>query len=539
MKSHSLFSLFTSLAVMVFACTHDASAAEKVSSERSTARAQPALRWRSESFPTTAVARLQYREMPVAEILKVQRYNDSRELKAEQIGIGRTAANAGVARVLPALKWLTLPDGSSVARIEVKSPVALAMRVGLDVSMLDAGAELRFGGSDRSSEVVAMMTGAEMRKIADARGIAWTPGTDGERQIIEVYLPPRVSRTAVKLQAPQASHLLANSLNDFKILPKIGESASCNVDTACRVGELGANFVSAKNAVAHMVFNYFQSNGTTVYGTFICSGTLLADTLSSSQIPYFYSANHCFYGGEKGAPLQNLQTVANTLTTYWGYEATACGSGVQAAKIPLAGGATVMYADADTGTTTTNGTDAMLLRLNGTPPAGVQYAGWSSELLATSSSIVGIHHPSGDAKKVSSGQQVTRDGYLTTVAWLSGTTEGGSSGSGLFTADGDGYHLRGGLYGGQASCANTGSVANAENRDYYSRFDVIFPNIKQWLSPVSATPIRVNGSHPLIHSSAAPATPASAAMAAPAPTTNPANLRRPLLRMVRTGPFEP
>ena len=533
MKSHSLLSVAACVAVMVLAFAYDASATEKVSSERSTAPAQPALRWRSESFSVASVARLQYREMPVADIYKVQRYNDTRNLKAEQIGIGRVAANASVARALPALKWMALRDGSSVARIEVKSPVALAMRVGLDVSQLDSRAEIRFGGSDRPREVVAMMTGAEMRKIADARGIAWTPATDGERQIIEVYLPPHVSRTGVKLQAPQASHLLANSLNDFKILPKIGESAACNVDTACRVGELGANFVSAKNAVAHMVFNYFQANGTTVYGTFICSGTLLADTLTDSQIPYFYSANHCFYGGDEGAPLQNLQAVANTLTTYWGYEATACSSGVQAAKIPLTGGAAVLYADADTGTTTTTGTDAMLLRLNGTPPAGSEYAGWSSALLASSSNIIGIHHPRGDAKKVSSGQQVTRDVYLTTVAWLSGTTEGGSSGSGLFTADGDGYHLRGGLYGGSASCANTGTVADTDNRDYYSRFDVIFPNIKRWLSPT-----RVNGSQPLTRSPVTPASPAAAASATSMPAPNPGKSRSPLLRSIRTGPFE-
>ena len=70
----------------------------------------------------------------------------------------------------------------------------------------------------------------------------WTPRTDGEKQLIEVYLPAGVPRSATRLQAPQLSHLLANSLNDFKIIEKIGESGSCNVDTACRVGELGVEF---------------------------------------------------------------------------------------------------------------------------------------------------------------------------------------------------------------------------------------------------------------------------------------------------------
>ena len=162
--------------------------------------------------------------------------------------------------------------------------------------------------------------------------------------------------------------------------------------------------------------------------------------MTASQIPYFYSASHCI----------DNQTVASTLNTFWKYEATACGSGVVAANVQLAGGATYLYSDPDTGTTSTNGTDGLLLRLNNTPPAGAEFAGWDSAPLASSSNIIGIHHPAGDVKKVSSGQQMSVDAYQNAVAWLSGTTEGGSSGSGLFTADATGYHLRGGLYGGSA-----------------------------------------------------------------------------------------
>ncbi|HYM85867.1 MAG TPA: PKD domain-containing protein, partial [Pseudoxanthomonas sp.] len=323
------------------------------------------------------------------------------------------------------------------------------------------------------SRILAMMTGTEIRKLATAGKLFWTPATDGEQQFIEVYLPAGVPRTGTRLQAPQLSHLLTSSAHDFKIIEKIGESGSCNVDTACRVAELGANFVSAKNAVAHMLFTY--NNGS----SFICTGTLLADTVSTSQIPYFYSANHCFAGGGT-QPVQNFQDVADTLNTFWKYEATACGSGVQAAKVQLAGGSQYLYSNEDT--------DGMLLRLINTPPAGSEFAGWDSGVLPASSNIIGIHHPSGDAKKVSSGQHVPADSdsFLNAVGWLSGTTEGGSSGSGLFTTSASGYKLRGGLYGGSASCANDGALGNEGNRDYYSRFDVVFPNIDQYLAPVPA-----------------------------------------------------
>ncbi|RZA04503.1 MAG: hypothetical protein EOP02_40550, partial [Proteobacteria bacterium] len=169
--------------------------------------------------------------------------------------------------------------------------------------------------------------------------------------------------------------------------------------------------------------------------------------------------------------------MASTLNTYWKYEASACNSGtvVAGGYIQLAGGSDYLYSNVDT--------DGLLLRLRNTPPAGSELAGWDSNTLPASSAIIGIHHPRGDAKKVSSGQRIGQDSFQNEVGWLSGTTEGGSSGSGLFTFDSSSYYLRGGLYGGSASCANTGSLANSGNRDYYSRFDVVFPNIQSYLAP--------------------------------------------------------
>lgn len=448
-----------------------AAGAVRVPSEAAkTAPVTPAPTWRVAGFPQARALRMQYREMPASRILLVEKRNATRQAKPIQIGIERDASTDGVTDTLPPLNWVALKDGGSAARIEVRSPVAMALRVGLKVNALSPRAELRFAGSSDPSRVVAAMSGREILQLTDPMKLFWTPSTDGETQYIEVYLPAGVPTGSTRLQAPRLSHLLADSTNDFRILPKIGESGSCNVDTACRVGELGADFVSAKNAVAHMQFVIAGE------GTFICTGTLLADTVASSQIPYFYSANHCI----------DNQAVASTLNTFWKYEASGCASGVAAANVQLTGGATYLYSDPDTGTTTTNGTDGLLLRLNNPPPAGSEFAGWDSAPLAASSNIIGIHHPKGDVKKVSSGKQMSVDGYQNAVAWLSGTTEGGSSGSGLFTADASGYHLRGGLYGGSALCSNSGSTANIDNRDYYSRFDVVFPHIEEYLSPAAS-----------------------------------------------------
>ena len=66
------------------------------------------------------------------------------------------------------------------------------------------------------------------------------------------------------------------------------------------------------------------------------------------------------------------------------------------------------------------------------------------------------------------------------VFWDAGTTEPGSSGSGLFTSDGTDYYLRGGLGAGEASCTNL------TGRDIYSRFDVAFASLQQYLAGASA-----------------------------------------------------
>src|SRR5690606_26233488 len=102
--------------------------------------------------------------------------------------------------------------------------------------------------------------------------------------------------------------------------------------------------------------------------------------------------------------------------------------------------------------------------------------------------VLAIHHPAGDLKKSSTGRKRSHDADLINVGWLNGTTEGGSSGSGLFTLGPDGYELRGGLYGGNASCANSGNMNNSNNYDLYSRMDVIYPNIQGWLAPAATGP---------------------------------------------------
>lgn len=508
--------ILASAALLLLAVAGEASgqAPQSAPGERSRTAFAAAPQWRLKAAQATRPSRVRYGEMGAARLLQLQRDNATRQRKAVQVGIARSAATEAAQPLLAPLRWIPV-SGGAAARIEVHSPDALALRVGLRLDRLHDRVELRFAGSDAPARVVALLTGAQAKALAGADAVFWTPSTDGESQLIELFRPHGVPADAVRVQAPQVSHLLANSRNDFKIIEKIGESGTCNVDTACRVPELGQRFVDAKNAVAHMQFVQGAN-------TYICTGTLLADTTSTTQVPYFWSAHHCFAGG--GGSQAQMSQVAATLNTFWNYEATACGSGVSTPRVQVSGGADYLYSD--------SATDAMLLRLNNPAPAGAFFAGWNAGFLGDGP-VLAIHHPSGDAKMASVGQSIGRSATRTTTAWTSGTTEGGSSGSGLFTLARDGYELRGGLYGGTALCPNSGNVNNPQNRDFYSRLDVVFPAIAHYLA---ADPVPMNGSAPRLPPDNPPASaaqqPVDAGKTAPAresrrmPATPAGNTRR-------------
>lgn len=455
------------------AFSHSAAAVRvKGEASKATTKASAPHVWRSGSFPASGVTKIGFKDLAPERIVKLQKHNDDdSRIKPLQIGIGREASSDAL-NEMPALKWQLLKSGAKVARVEITSPDAFGIRAGVRTAGLVEGSELRFSGSDAANQIIAKVGGSETKRLVDDRNIYWTPPTDGQTQFVEIYLPKGALAVPVRFDVVAVSHLLVNTRESLVNNNKL--SGSCNVNVVCSAAALGANFVNAENSVAHI---RFTSGGS----TFICTGTLLADTVGATQIPYFYTANHC---------IEN-QTVANTLQFYFNYETTTCGNINTTATLPtpITGGAQLLYTDADTSSTSTaNGTDTTFLQMNGTPPGGTFFAGWDSAALAIGTAVTAIHHPDGDPKKVSQGQSKSISTKLHTVGWTSGTTEGGSSGSGLFTIGVDGaYYLRGGLYRGLAACSNSGNINNTSNVDDYSRFDVAFPSIQQWLAPAAPT----------------------------------------------------
>jgi uncharacterized repeat protein (TIGR01451 family) len=400
-----------------------------------------------------------------------------------QVGFNRDVAPLATATLAAAaLEWESLADGKHVAAIRIDSAGASALRAGLRIVDLPDDALLRFtdGSDSELFEVSGHDVNAALRRNADAgdaggeAGLWWSPVIEGEAISIEVELDAASDPSAVRIAIPRVSHLFTSASNAFATPTTLGRSEACEVDASC-----STDLPSEKNAVAEMVF----SDST---GSFLCTGTLLADQDSATNAPYFLSANHCI----------SSQGVASTLVTYWFYRSSACNSGAPGAYRQLTGGATLLYH--------TTATDTSFMRLNNTPPQGTYFAGWSTSATPSlGTAVTALHQPRGDLLKISKGQV---GGFLTCTAptnggfscsnassasstfydvgWSRGVTEPGSSGSALF----DGNYVVGQLYGGSGDCTTPGD-------DAYGRFDVAYRNaLKTWLSPPLALTVARSGS---------------------------------------------
>ena len=410
------------------------------------------------NFPHADTATKRFKPITPDRVLEVRARNSLATTKVLQIGIHRAADMEAVDGRSPILIWNEISSGGIVARFAVISPGALALRVGLNFTNIPEGAELRFLGAEDGDNVIGRIESTEIQRLRREQPIYWTPVTDGEQQIVEVYLPAAADVNALRFSVDSVSHMIVSpygSLGGAKL------SQVCEIDVQC--ASQTTAFVNAKNAVARMVFT---SGGS----SFVCTGTLLNDLVPSSQIPYFYGANHCI----------STQAEASTLTTFWFDEKPACATGTSA-PTQVAGGAALLVNVA--------AHDALLLRLNNPPPDGAFFNGWDASAITAGSGMSVIHHPAGDVKKVSLGQvkgftpSPGVGGSFINVGYTSASTEGGSSGSGILTLSNNQYFLRGGLYGGAASCSNTGNVNNSGNDDYFSRFDLVYPSISQYLAP--------------------------------------------------------
>lgn len=317
-----------------------------------------------------------------------------------------------------ASEWETLPDGRLMWRKLVQSPDASSLSFAFGDYHMPQGGEL----------YVYSLDGRDVRgpytDVHNTSGQLWTALVRGREAVIEVTLPAS-RRDQLRLQLTQA-HL---GFVEFWNKAAADKSGSCNVDVACAEGDEWRDDIRA-------VARY------TISGQYLCSGQLVNNT-ARDFTPYFLTANHCISSAAE----------APSTVYYWNYQGSRCGAADGSLDQSQSGASLVA---------TYSTSDFTLLKLDQKPAAAFQvfYAGWDNGLDAPTDGVVCIHHPSGDEKRISFSNHPTHvssyggssagDGtHLQVERWDIGTTEGGSSGSGLWNKS---HRLVGQLHGGNAAC---------------------------------------------------------------------------------------
>lgn len=401
-------------------------------------------------------------ETPGSEIPVMKKRPSRGGVRPETIGHKRRVQALQTAqRVREELDWQQTPEGGRLATLAISSPGSAALRLGVRIFAMPSEARIRVHrpGATDGIEV----TGAEIRDIiiqnqtaGDPPELAntwWSPMVEGDEASIEIELPPGVDDTQVRFALPQISHLTTNATRDW--ITQSSAALACHNDVRCHPDWDGPSRATAHVVVTDDGFSY------------LCSGTLLNDKDDDSFVPYFLSAEHCVYS----------QSVASTVETHWFHRSAWCNNALPSAeRATLIGGARLLY--------TSTATDTAFMRLSTQPPPGAVFAGWRSSTPRIWSTVAGLHHPQGEMQKISFGtlqsyqncetidtesfgcmSSSALDSNHVEVQWSSGTTEPGSSGSGLFDA---GQYLIGNLHGGTASSSCSGT------RAYYGRFDLAY-----------------------------------------------------------------
>jgi hypothetical protein len=355
-----------------------------------------------------------------------------------------------------------LEDGHLLWSIKLSSPGAYSLNVIFDKFHLTQGDSV-FIYNSSGSFVIGALTQENNKEWG---GLATAP-VPGDEIIVE-WRGIKTGREGTRLKIGAVNH---DYLNIFHHLNSgagdFGSSGPCHRDLSCYDDPV---YLQDGQAVCQIIIN----------GTEFCSGTLMNNS-NNDGVPYVLTAGHCF--GSKLSP--------ESVVFIFNYEVPSCQKAIQGSRAQSISGSSLRaFADQ---------LDFALLEMSEYPPEYFRayYAGWDLQENQPSE-VYTIHHPNGDVKKVAvSADPPTKatfhsyskfkdkpfepDSHWRIAKWAEGTTEGGSSGAGLFTKDGA---LIGSLSGGAATCDNPVN-------DYFARLNKIWNFLPQdsarvdvWLNPM-------------------------------------------------------
>jgi lysyl endopeptidase len=367
-----------------------------------------------------------------------------------------------------------LPNGKILNQLVIHCPEALSINLIFSQFKLAKGSLLYISSLDGSDFV-----GAYTSLNNNDANVLGTELVYSERVVIELI----EEKEAEGLSMLEIGRIVHGYLNAEELVEKaLGGSGNCNIDVNC---PLGQGWENQRNAVACVVA-----------GGGICSGSMVNNT-SGTIIPYYLSANHC--GTSPGSWVFRFR---------WERAAqhVICAQTNSTAN----NGPTNMTVNGGVLRANNSGSDFILVELNSAPNPtwGIYYNGWDRSDALTVTQATGIHHPSGDIKKICrendplTQQTTSFNGNPNTKVWRvanwdQGVTEPGSSGSPLFDQN---KRTIGVLSGGTAACSG---FTDNNGYDIYGRFGAAWADgstqasrLREWLDPGNTGVTTVDGVDP-------------------------------------------
>ncbi|HMJ91033.1 MAG TPA: trypsin-like peptidase domain-containing protein, partial [Candidatus Acidoferrum sp.] len=377
-------------------------------------------------------------------------------------------ASADSVQITPATHgtWENVQDGR-LWRLRVSSEGATDLNFGFTQCWLPEGATLHI-----SSETEDYFQGPFTAQDNKPHRQLWTPLIPGPRAVIELFVPTGTQEPQLLLSHINRGYRdMFHRQQDFP-----GEKAgSCNIDTVCSQGDAWRNEI---RSVARYTIN----------GISLCTGTLI-NNVGANNRNFFLTAAHCNVSAGN----------ASTVVVYWNYQSPSCGL--------HSGGSLAQNQNSTTFRMLKADVDVALLELDDIPDSAfnVYYAGWDRSGAAVNSAV-GIHHPNGDEKSItfcttalSTVDSCIGGGGSSThwqVNWSSGTTEPGSSGSGIWNPAN--RRIVGALSGGGASC-DTPTLPDCYGKLSFAWDTGTTPatRLRDWLDPNNTGALGVDGRDPV------------------------------------------
>ena len=338
------------------------------------------------------------------------------------VKINKNMSNSG--------SWTIIPEVGKIWRLRLIIDGALALGVYYDDFFIPEGGELFLYNHDKS-QIIGAFTANNNPK----GNLFSTEFIEGDIVTIE-YFQPKDIITEARISISE----LAFAYRDIEFMyNNQRDSWYCMIDVACEEGDDWQNQIKGAARMSIKIGGSY----------YWCSGSLINNT-NNDRTPYFLSAAHC---GEGSSSSDRNQWIF-----YFNYQAPTC-NGTNSSYNSTTGcqlrANDPSFADA--------GSDFYLVEFNNSIPNSfdVFYNGWNRTNSADDAGNgVGIHHPAGDIKKIS-----TYDTPLSPSTFWNGLPthwkliwaetvngksimQGGSSGSPVFDSNG---LIMGDLTGGYES----------------------------------------------------------------------------------------